>query len=97
MPPAASSHHELEPLGWDDAWAEELQALHPDAEPARVTQHHGAGLVLASVDGERQLMFTQRLSPEPTVGDWVAVLDDEVVAVLPPALAPAPTRRPRRR
>jgi ribosome biogenesis GTPase len=48
-----------------------------------VVRHHGAGLVLALADGPRTVMFTRRLSPEPAVGDWVAVVDDEVVAVLP--------------
>ncbi|HEY6532657.1 MAG TPA: ribosome small subunit-dependent GTPase A [Acidimicrobiales bacterium] len=73
----------LGPLGWDEEWARELMAVDPDAEPARVLQHHGAGLVLGLVDGVRHLMFTRRLVPEPTVGDWVAVTGDEVVAVLP--------------
>jgi ribosome biogenesis GTPase len=82
VPPTAHDDR-LTRLGWDHRWAEELAAVRPGAEPARVTQHHGAGLVLALAEGERQLMFTQRLSPEPTVGDWVAVDGDEVVAVLP--------------
>lgn len=73
---------ELRALGWDDQWALALAELDPDAEPARILQHHGAGLVLATAAGVRHLMFTRRLLPEPTVGDWVAVVDDEVVAVL---------------
>ncbi len=32
--------------------------------------------------GTQTIMLTLRLVPEPTVGDWVAVVDDEVVAVL---------------
>ncbi len=73
----------LTPLGWDDGWEAELQAIASAAEPARVLQHHGAGLVLGLADETRTVMFTRRLDPEPTVGDWVAVLDDEVLAVLP--------------
>jgi ribosome biogenesis GTPase len=73
----------LRPLGWDDRWAEALLEVEPAADPGRVLRHHGAGLVLALPDGPRTLMFTHRLDPEPTVGDWVAVLDGEVVAVLP--------------
>ena len=73
----------LLPLGWDDGWAAALAEVGPDAQPARVLQHHGAGLVLAFDDGPRTVMFTVRLDPEPTVGDWVAVVADEVVTVLP--------------
>ncbi|MCU0309364.1 MAG: ribosome small subunit-dependent GTPase A [Acidimicrobiales bacterium] len=73
----------LVPLGWDDEWDVALGAVDPRAEPARVLEHHGAGLVLA-LDGEaRTVMFTRRLDPEPTVGDWVAVVDGEIVTVLP--------------
>ena len=73
----------LVPLGWDDDWEAELRAIAPGAEPARVLQHHGAGLVLAFDDETRTVMFTRRLDPEPTVGDWVAVVDGEVLTVLP--------------
>jgi ribosome biogenesis GTPase len=79
----ADAHATLLPLGWDDGWAAALAEVGPDARPARVLQHHGAGLVLAFDDGPRTVMFTVRLDPEPTVGDWVAVVDDEVVTVLP--------------
>lgn len=72
----------LLPLGWDAVWEVALAAVH-GAEPARVVRHHGAGLVLAFADRTDTVMFTQRLSPEPTVGDWVGVLDGEIVAVLP--------------
>jgi ribosome biogenesis GTPase len=73
----------LGPLGWDTRWATALGDVGPRAEPGRVLRHHGAGLVLALADGPRTLMLTRRLDPEPTVGDWVAVVDGEVVAVLP--------------
>jgi ribosome biogenesis GTPase / thiamine phosphate phosphatase len=73
----------LRPLGWDDGWAEALATVGADALPGRVLVHHGAGLVLALADGPRTVMFTRRLDPEPTVGDWVAVVDDEVVTILP--------------
>lgn len=77
------SHPSLTPLGWDDGWAAALHAVDPAALPARVLQHHGAGLVLALPDETRTVMFTQRLDPEPAVGDWVAVIDGEVTTVLP--------------
>lgn len=78
-PPPAS--HEA--LGWDDLWAEALGAVGAAAVPGRVLQHHGAGLVLALPDDTRMVMFSRRLDPEPAVGDWVAVVDDEIVTVLP--------------
>lgn len=77
-----STFEALEPLGWDASWAAEL-AAHHRAVPARVLCHHGAGLVLAFADRIDTVMFTQRVRPEPTVGDWVAVVDAEIVAVLP--------------
>lgn len=76
-------HDALLPLGWDAGWEAELAATANDAEPARVLRHHGAGLVLALPDRTETVMFTQRLSPEPTVGDWVAVRAGEIVTVLP--------------
>jgi ribosome biogenesis GTPase len=72
----------LAPLGWDERWAAALGDVDPDAEPGRVLRHHGAGLVLALPDGPETVMFTRRLDPEPTVGDWVAVAGGEVLAVL---------------
>lgn len=78
-----TGHDALTPLGWDAGWAAELATMAAGAEPARVVRHHGAGLVLALPDRVETVMFTQRLSPEPTVGDWVAVRDDEIVGVLP--------------
>lgn len=73
----------LRPLGWDDGWAAALSAFDPGARPGRVLRHHGAGLVLALDDGPRTVMFTRRLDPEPTVGDWMALVDDEIATVLP--------------
>jgi ribosome biogenesis GTPase len=73
----------LVPLGWDAGWAKTLAAAVHGAEPGRVLQHHGAGLVVAMPEGPRTIMLTKRLDPEPAVGDWIAVVDGEVVEVLP--------------
>lgn len=73
----------LRPLGWDERWARELAAIDPEARPGRVLLHHGVALVLALPEGVGTIMLTQRLRPSPTVGDWVAVTEDEAVAVLP--------------
>ena len=72
----------LAPLGWDEGWASALAHGPRGAVPGRVLQHHGAGLLLALPDGPETVMFTQRLDPAPTVGDWVAVVDGEAVEVL---------------
>lgn len=76
-------HASLRPLGWDEAWGRELLACDAEAVPGRVLLHHGAALVLALPDGPETIMFTRRLRPAPTVGDWIAVVDGEAVAVLP--------------
>jgi ribosome biogenesis GTPase len=55
------------------------------AVPARVVRHDGVGLMLATPDGVEMAMFSTRLDPEPTVGDWVALVDGTPVAVLPRA------------
>jgi len=73
----------LLPFGWDGAWAATLAAAAHGAEPGRVVQHHGVALVLALPGRTDTVMLTVRLEPQPTVGDWVAVRDGEVVAVLP--------------
>jgi len=73
----------LEALGWDDGWENELRSVAPSGEAARVLEHHGAGLVVGTATGPRSLMLTLRLDPEPAVGDWVVLVDDEVVLVLP--------------
>ena len=72
----------LVPLGWDERWASTLESAEPGALPGRVLQHHGAGLVVALPEGTETIMLTKRLDPEPTVGDWVAVADNEAIAVL---------------
>ena len=72
----------LVPLGWDDGWEGALDDQRPGAVPGRVLRHHGAGLVVALPDGVETIMLTQRLSPEPAVGDWVATDEGEVVEVL---------------
>lgn len=71
----------LIPYGWSDRWAT-LVAEYPDAFPARVVRHDGAGLVLATSSGIEAVMFGPRLDPEPAVGDWIAVRNGAPAAVL---------------
>jgi ribosome biogenesis GTPase len=60
-----------------------LRDVADDAEAGRVVRHDGAGLLVATDSGIRRVMFTSRLDPEPTVGDWIALIGDAPVAVLP--------------
>jgi len=48
-------------------------------------RHDGAGIIVATAEGVHGAMFAGRLDPEPTVGDWVALVDGAPVAVLPRA------------
>jgi ribosome biogenesis GTPase len=54
-----------------------------DAVPGRVVRHDGVALMLARPEGVESVMLASRLDPEPTVGDWVALVDGVPVAVLP--------------
>jgi ribosome biogenesis GTPase / thiamine phosphate phosphatase len=72
----------LLPYGWSDRWRS-LLADHPNAHPARVVRHDGTAYLLATVGGMVQHRVRSNLDVEPTVGDWVACRDGEVVAVLP--------------
>jgi ribosome biogenesis GTPase len=78
-----SSRSALVPLGWDDDWESALTEVDPNAIPGRVLLHHGVGLVVAMPESVATIMLTQRLRPAPAVGDWIAVVDDEAVAILP--------------
>lgn len=68
--------------GWSSRWARLLDATPGDPVPARVVRHDGRSLVLAGRKGFVNATFGKRLEPEPTVGDWVALVDGYPVAVL---------------
>ena len=72
----------LAAFGWDEHWAERLRKVPGEAVPARVVRHDGVSLVVAAPDGIVSLPLSQRLDPEPTVGDWVAIVGEHPVAVL---------------
>ena len=79
----------LQNLGWDDGFAAALQP-HENCIPARVSaQHRGEYDVLAE-HGELRAHVAGRLRHEaalgselPAVGDWVALRDETIHAVLP--------------
>ena len=73
----------LVPYGWDAAWAARFDASdHEGGEPARVVRHDGAGLIVATVDGVEAVPLMERVSPAPTVGDWIVLRDGRPAAVL---------------
>jgi ribosome biogenesis GTPase len=73
----------LADYGWDDDWDGRLAALGAEAVPARVVRHDGVALLVAAPDGLELVTLSKRLDPEPTVGDWVALVDGMPTAVLP--------------
>lgn len=75
-------HEGLSAIGWNDRWASLLAQIEGDPTPARVVRHDGVSLVLATADGVKTASLGSRLDPEPTVGDWVALVDGYPAAVL---------------
>ena len=73
----------LSALGWNTRWADLLEEVSPGATPGRVVRHDGLSLVLAVTEGIVNATLGTRLDPEPTVGDWVALVGGHPVAVLP--------------
>jgi ribosome biogenesis GTPase len=71
----------LAELGWDDAWASELEQLNDDnLVPARVAAQHRGAYVVWSEDGELRAKASGRIfyahevgAPLPAVGDWVTL------------------------
>jgi len=79
-------------LGWDGAFADQFAPWAASGHrPARVTAAHRGGYMVATENGELPAQATGRLrhlagpsvADLPAVGDWVAVRDDRVHAVLP--------------
>lgn len=77
MEPAVLSEY-----GWDDRWEERLAEVPGDPVPGRVIRHDGSALLVAASDGVSVATLGTRLDPEPTVGDWVATVDGQPIAVL---------------
>ena len=71
----------LIPVGWDDHWASLLAAHGPAVEPGRVLRHDGVSVNVLTAAGER-IVKLRRGADAPTVGDWLALDGDTLVAVL---------------
>jgi ribosome biogenesis GTPase len=72
----------LTAFGWNARWADLLRGLPGGPVPGRVVRHDGVALVVAGPDGIVTAPLGARFEPEPTVGDWVAMLDGRPIAVL---------------
>jgi len=81
----------LNDLGWDDGFAAAFESLEDEGLiPARVAAQHRGGYDVLTGAGERRVRLTGRLRHEaasaaelPAVGDWVALRDETIHAVLP--------------
>jgi ribosome biogenesis GTPase / thiamine phosphate phosphatase len=81
----------LEDLGWDDGFAAAFEPYQLEGlVPARVSAQHRGGYDVLTEAGERRVRLTGRLRHEagsaaelPAVGDWVALRDETIHAVLP--------------
>jgi ribosome biogenesis GTPase len=71
----------LAPLGWNDHWAALLAEHGPDAEPGRVVRHDGVAVQVRTATGERTVKLRRGVDPV-TVGDWLVVDGEQVVALL---------------
>ncbi len=79
----------LQDLGWDDGFAAAFEP-HDNCIPARVSAQHRGGYDVLTERGELRVRLAGRLRHEaasaadlPAVGDWVALREETVHAVLP--------------
>jgi ribosome biogenesis GTPase / thiamine phosphate phosphatase len=81
----------LHDLGWDDGFAASFEPYSFDGlVAARVSAQHRGGYDVLTEDGERRARLAGRLRHQaasaaelPAVGDWVALRDQTIQAVLP--------------
>ncbi|HKC22818.1 MAG TPA: ribosome small subunit-dependent GTPase A [Gaiellaceae bacterium] len=81
----------MDELGWDDGWSSALEQLDEDnLVPARVAAQHRGAYVAWTAEGELRARAAGRLfyeheigEPVPAVGDWVALRETTIIAILP--------------
>ena len=71
----------LEAIGWGDRWTALLAEHGPDPVPARVLRHDGVALQVRTEVGDRTVKLRRGVEPV-TVGDWLVVDGEQVVALL---------------
>lgn len=69
-------------VGWSDHWAALFAARADGAEPGRVVRHDGVAVQVRTPTGERTVKLRRGVEAV-TVGDWLAVDGEQVVALLP--------------
>ena len=78
---------DLSSLGWNEHFQSSLQQLdNPDLRPARVAVAHKSQFELIGCDTPRAELsgrFLHQAGERPAVGDWVAVADGRIHALLP--------------
>lgn len=79
---------DLTSYGWSEEWgsllAEVLRARPGrPLRPARVVRHHGVAVDVVTEAGPVSVPLRRGLNLAPVVGDWVALADGALVAVLP--------------
>jgi ribosome biogenesis GTPase len=74
-------YESLLPIGWGDRWAALLAEHGPEVEPGRVMRHDGVAVTVLAPDGERVIKLRRGVEPI-TVGDWLALDGDTLVALL---------------
>lgn len=82
-------YERLAQLGWNDELAAQLEEHAPGLDPGRVTVQHRGAWEVATEPEDVQVEITGRLRHAaapgelPVVGDWVALRDNQIDAVLP--------------
>lgn len=71
----------LIPIGWTDRWAALLAEHGPSAEPGRVLRHDGVAVQVRTPTGDRSLKLRRGVEAV-TVGDWLALDGEHVLALL---------------
>jgi ribosome biogenesis GTPase len=71
----------LADIGWSDRWAALLAEHGPDAEPGRVLRHDGVAVQVRTATGDRTVKLRRGVEAV-TVGDWLVVDGEQVVALL---------------
>jgi ribosome biogenesis GTPase len=72
----------LTAIGWNDRWASLLAEHGADAEPGRVLRHDGVAVQVRTPAGDRTVKLRRGVDAV-TVGDWLVVDGEQVVALLP--------------
>ncbi|MET0903896.1 MAG: ribosome small subunit-dependent GTPase A [Acidimicrobiales bacterium] len=71
----------LVPIGWNDRWRALLAQYGEAAEPGRVLRHDGVAVQVATPSGERTVKLRRGVEAL-TVGDWLALDGESVLALL---------------